>query len=97
MTKEKANAPTSPLLKVAAGFLAAGLFLFLHVLLPVQAERSALELKQTEALLSRKKAELNELKTKYASMTSLPVLDQWAKMHGPWVPPSATNVIPIEK
>jgi hypothetical protein len=84
------------ILKVAGGFLAAGLFLLLHVWLPVQAERGQLELRQVETQLSRKKSELNELNARYAAMTALPVLDQWAKTHGPWVAPNATNVIPIE-
>lgn len=85
-----------PLLRVAAGFLAGGLFLLLHVWLPVQEERSLLELKQVEGQLSRKKAELNELNERYAALTSLPALDNWAKSHGPWVSPNATNVIAIE-
>jgi hypothetical protein len=85
-----------PVVKIAGGFLAVGLFLFLHVWIPVQAERSQLELKQLEAQLSRKKSELNELNARYAALTALPVLDQWAKTHGPWVTPNATNVIAIE-
>ncbi len=84
------------LFKIAAGFLAVGLFLFLHVWLPVQSERSLLELKQVEQQLSRKKSELNELNARFAALTALPVLDQWAKTHGPWVSPNANNVIPIE-
>ena len=86
-----------PLLKIAGGFLAAGLFLLLHVWLPVQAERSQIELKRLETQLSRRKAELNELNARYASLTALPVLDEWAKSHGPWVAPNAANVIPIEE
>ena len=84
------------ILKVVAGFIGVGLFLFLHAWLPVQAERSLLELRQAEQQLSRKKAELNELNAHYAALTALPVLDQWAKTHGPWVLPNANNVIPIE-
>jgi len=84
------------LLKVVAGFLAVGLFLFLHVWLPVQSERSLIELKRVEQQLSRKKSELNELNARYAALTALPVLDQWAKSHGPWVSPNANNVIAIE-
>ena len=98
MTKNKAaGASAAPLGKIVAGFLAAGLFLFLHVLLPVQAERSALELRQVQTQLSRKKSELNELNARYAALTALPVLDEWAKTHGPWVAPNATNVIAIEE
>ena len=93
--KEK-DAATRTLLKISLGFLAAGLFLFMHVWLPVQSERSLLELKQAEQQLSRKKSELNELNARYATLTALPVLDQWAKTHGPWVSPNATNVLPIE-
>lgn len=96
MSGKKASRGT-PLLKIAGGFLAAGLFLLLHVWLPVQAERSLIELRRTETQLSRKKSELNELNARYASLTALPVLDQWAKTHGPWVAPNATNVIPIEE
>jgi hypothetical protein len=93
-----ARGPEARLLyKIVGGFVAGGLFLFLHVWLPVQAERSLLEMKQVEAQLSRRKAELNELNARYAALTALPVLDQWAKTHGPWVTPNATNVIPIEK
>ena len=98
MTKEKAKgSPASPLFKIAAGFLGGAVFLFLHVWLPVQAERTSLEFKQVQAQLFRKKSELNELNARYAALTALPVLDQWAKSHGPWVSPNATNVIPIEK
>ena len=86
-----------PLVRIAAGFLAGGLFLFIHVWLPVQAERSLLELKQIEQQLSREKSELNELNARYAALTALPVLDQWAKTHGPWVSPNGNNVIAIEK
>ena len=85
------------IMKVVAGFLGAGLFLFLHAWLPVQAARSLIELRQVEQQLSRKKAELNELNARYAQLTALPVLDQWAKAHGPWVAPNANNVVAIEK
>jgi hypothetical protein len=95
--KKTGDSLTRPLLKIAAGFLAVGLFLFFHVWLPVQAERSLLELTQVEQQLSRKKSELNELKSRYSVLTALPVLDQWAKTHGPWVTPNKNNVIPFEK
>ena len=85
------------MMKVAAGFIGVGLFLFLHAWLPVQAARSLLELRALEQQLSRKKAELNELNARYAQLTALPVLDQWAKTHGPWVSPNSNNVIAIEK
>lgn len=99
MRKGKATgaARALPLAKIAAIFLGCGLFLFLHVWLPVQAERSRFEQKQLEAQLSRKKSELNDLNERYAALTALPVLDQWAKKHGPWVAPNANNVIAIEE
>lgn len=96
-SKKGSPAVQHPFLKIAGGFLAVGLFLFLHVWLPVQAERSLLALKQVEQQMSRKKSELNELNARYAALTSLPVLDQWAKSHGPWVSPNGNNVISFEK
>lgn len=90
------GAQTGPLAKAAAGFLVVGLFLFLHVWVPVQAERSHLELKKLEMQLSRQKSILDELDTRYANLTALPVLDQWAKSHGPWLTPNGENVIAIE-
>jgi hypothetical protein len=89
-------ASTGPLIKTAAGFLVVGLFLFLHVWIPVQAERSQLELKKLESQLFRAKSELDELDTRYAALTALPVLDQWAKTHGPWVTPNGSNVVAIQ-
>lgn len=84
------------LVKVAAGFLVGGLFLFLHVWIPVQAERSLIELRRVETELSRRKSELDDLDSRFAALTTLPALDQWAKEHGPWVAPNGENVIAIE-
>ncbi len=84
------------LMKIAGGFLVVGLFLFLHVWIPVQAERSQIELKKLETQLSREKSVLDELNSRYVALTALPVLDQWAKTHGPWVTPNGENVIAIE-
>ena len=95
-TGQSGAAPAGPLIKTAIGFLAVGLFLFLRVWIPVQAERSELELKKLQLQVSRKKSELDELNERYAALTALPVLDQWAKTHGPWVSPNGENVIPIE-
>jgi len=86
-----------PLLKVTAGFGAAVLVLFTHVWLPIQAERSLVQLRRMESQVSLKKAELNELNDRYARLTSLTTLDQWAKKHGPWVPAQVHNVLTIEK
>jgi len=94
---QKGEAHMGPVVKTAAGFLVVGFFLFLHVWVPVQAERSHIEFKKLETQLSRKKSELDELNSKYADMTALPVLDQWAKSHGPWVTPNGENVIAIEE
>ncbi|MBV9080220.1 MAG: hypothetical protein JO102_03770 [Elusimicrobia bacterium] len=90
------KASASAVGKVAVGFLAAGALLFLRVLLPVQAERGFLEQRKLQAEISRKRAELDELNARYAALTALPQLDQWAKTHGPWVAPTGANVVAIE-
>ncbi len=86
-----------PLLKIMGGFAVVGSILFLHVWLPIQAERSLVALRRTETQLSQKKSEFNDLSERYASMTSLISLDKWAKKHGPWIPAQANNVLTIEK
>lgn len=81
--------------RVFGVFIGVGLLLFFHVWWPIQAERSALELKRVEMAIFQKKSELNVLNERYAVLAALPVLDQWAKKHGSWVPASAENVILI--
>lgn len=85
----------SQFLKVSGGFLALGGLMFMHAWWPIQAERLLLHLKKSQTLVSQKKIELNALKERYSNLTSLSVLDHWAKKNGPWVSPKAENVIPI--
>jgi hypothetical protein len=70
-----------------------GALLFFRVWWPIQAERSSLERNRMDAAVFQKKSELNMLNEKYAALTTLPLLDQWAKRHGPWVPATAENVL----
>jgi len=63
---------------------------------PIQAERNLVELRRVETQVFQKKSELNVLNGRLAELTSLTVLDQWAKRHGTWVPTNAENVIPIQ-
>jgi hypothetical protein len=80
-------------LRLGTAFLAVGLVLFLFVWWPIQAERAALRLGEWEEKLALKKAELNTLKSRYAQLTSLHVLDKWASAHGPWRSPKSDDVI----
>lgn len=96
LRERKLTSTFEPLLRVAAMFAATGGLLFVWVWWPIQAERNLLKLRKIEAQVFQKKSELNILNERYASLTSLAVLDQWAKRHGPWVPASTDNVIPIE-
>ncbi|MFN0117757.1 MAG: hypothetical protein ACKVQC_05620 [Elusimicrobiota bacterium] len=75
--------------------LVTAILLFFHVLWPIQVERSHRELKAIEKKISEKKSELNELKVRYGQVTSLGVLDAWAKQHGPWKSPQAGDVVTI--
>lgn len=84
------------LLTVGAAFLGVTLFMFMHVWLPTQAERSLIQLKRMQEDVFRQKSELTILKERYSEKTSLTVLDQWAKQHGPWVPAGAANVVTFE-
>jgi hypothetical protein len=74
-------------------FIGVGALLFFRVWWPIQAERSALELKRVDARVSQKKSELDLLNEKYAALTTLPLLDQWSKKHGPWVQATSENVL----
>ena len=84
------------ILRLGSGFLAVGPLLFLFVWWPIQAERAALRLGEWEAKLAQKKSELNSLKTRYAQLTSLHVLDKWAKAHGSWRSPKGDDVILLQ-
>jgi hypothetical protein len=79
--------------RVFALFMGVGALLFFRVWWPIQAERSSLERNRMDAAVFQKKSELNMLNEKYAALTTLPLLDQWAKRHGPWVPATAENVL----
>ena len=70
--------------------------LFFYVWWPIQAERALITLKRVEKEVSQKKQEINELNSKYASLTSLSNLDAWAKKNGPWKSPSANDIFTIE-
>ena len=95
--KKRQREALTPIFRVAAGFLMVGVILFFHVWWPIQAERSTVLLKHVETELSQKKADLHLLQERYASLTSLAALDQWAKKNGPWKSPSADDVIPFDE
>lgn len=85
-----------PIRRVGIIFGAVGGLLFVRVWWPIQAERSLGQLRRIESQIFQKKSEINQLNERYAALTSLTVLDQWAKHHGTWVPPTAENVIPVQ-
>jgi hypothetical protein len=91
------NARDLGLVKIAGSFLLIGVFLFFHVWWPIQAERSLKELRKAEAELAQEKAELNQLQSRYAALTSLATLDAWARQHGPWKAPTADDILTIER
>ncbi len=76
-------------------FVAVGFVLFGIVWWPIQAERARIEFKNWEEKISQKKSELNDLQNTYKRLTSLNVLDQWAKRHGPWKSPTSHDVISL--
>lgn len=94
--ERRALAASVPLARIASVFGVIGGFLFLRVWWPIQAERNLVALKRIETQVFQKKSELNALNERYAALTSLTVIDHWAKSHGPWVPARADNVIAIE-
>jgi hypothetical protein len=79
--------------RVSALFIGIGILLFFRAWWPIQAERSSLQRNKLDALVFQKKSELNMLNEQYAALTTLPLLDQWSKRHGPWVPATAENVL----
>lgn len=81
------------ILQFGLSFLLIGSVLFLFVWWPIQAERANRQLKTWESQLAQKKAELNQLKSRYAHLTALSELDQWASLHGPWRTPQANDVL----
>lgn len=83
------------LLRIAAGFFLAGLFLFFHVWWPIQSERNLKLLRKVEAEVAMKKAELNAINSRFETLTSLTALDHWAKKHGSWRPATANDIITI--
>ncbi len=96
MRERNSAATYEPLRRVGTVFGIAGALLFMRVWWPIQAERNLQKLRKVETQIFQKKSELNILNERYSAMTSLTVLDQWAKKHGTWVPAGANNVIPIE-
>jgi len=81
------------ILGVGGGFLGAGLYLLLHVWLPIQAERSLRELKMWQKQISQEKALFDQLNANFLKLTSLSYLDQWAKEHGPWKTPQKSDIV----
>jgi hypothetical protein len=96
MRERRSRALLEPLARVVGIFAVVGFLLFIRVWWPIQAERNLVSLKKIETQVFQRKSELNDLNEKYIALTSLTVLDQWAKRHGPWIPPNAQNVIPIQ-
>ncbi len=74
-------------------FVGCGLVLFGLVWWPIQAERARLVHRQWEEKIAQKKAEINNMNAHYKNLTSLAVLDKWAKSHGPWTVPTANDII----
>jgi hypothetical protein len=94
MARKVTKAPRwDGLLKIFGLFMGTGALLFFRVWWPIQAERSALTLQRLDGRVFQKKSELNMLNERYAALTTLPLLDQWSKRHGAWVPASAENVL----
>ena len=79
--------------RICALFIGVGVVLFFRVWWPIQAERSSIERNRLDAAVFQKKSELNMLNERYAALTTLPLLDQWAKRPGAWVPATAENVL----
>lgn len=94
--RRRLHLPPQRLVKIAGALAGVGLILFFHVWCPIQAERAAIRLKKIQTDVASKKAELDELKSHYAALTSLSVLDRWAHTHGPWRTPSDKDIITIQ-
>jgi len=94
--RRRLRMPPQRLAKIAAFLGGAGVLLFCYVWCPIQAERASIRLKKIETQVAVKKAELDELKAQYAQLTSLSVLDRWARAHGPWRVPSDKDIITIQ-
>lgn len=76
-------------------FVCSALIMFGIVWWPIQAERSRRLAQQWQEKISEEKTKLRQLQLTYQQLTSLPVLDQWAKRHGPWKSLSADDVISL--
>ncbi|MCG3203525.1 MAG: hypothetical protein KCHDKBKB_00195 [Elusimicrobia bacterium] len=96
MRERKSVITFEPLRRMAIVFGLVGGLLFVRVWWPIQAERNLGKLQRVESKVFQKKSELNLLKDRYANLTSLTVIDAWAKKNGPWVPPNGENVIAIK-
>jgi hypothetical protein len=83
----------SQILRLGLFLLTGGAVLFSFVWWPIQSECARRRLSDCETRLAQKKTELNILKARYAALTSLRELDQWASAHGPWRSPQAHDVI----
>ncbi len=94
--RRRLRLPPERLVKIAGTLAGVILILFFHVWCPIQAERASMRLKKIQTDVAAKKAELDELKSDYAAMTSLSVLDRWARAHGPWRAPSDKDIITIQ-
>jgi hypothetical protein len=94
--RRRLRLPPQRLIKIAGTLAGLGVLLFFHVWCPIQAERAAIRLKKIQTEVASKKAELDELKSDYATLTSLSVLDRWARTHGPWRAPSDKDIITIQ-
>jgi len=94
--KDEGKSPAFWLLRLGGAILSGGALLFFYVWWPIQAERSLKELKVVESTLSDKKQELQDLSMRTTTLTSLSVLDAWAKKNGPWKTPGAADVVAIE-
>ena len=98
MTAEERRQPRiseRQMTKITLLLFGVGLFLFWRVWCPVQAERASIKLKKIESEVAQKKSELNNLQAEYQQLTTLSVLDRWAKAHGPWKIPSENDVLSI--
>jgi hypothetical protein len=94
--EEKKKKRSSRRFRWTVGFFMGALILFFQVWWPIQAERSLSQLKRIKSEISEKKSELNTLNAKYAALSSLIVVDEWAKTHGSWKSPRPEDVITLQ-